>query len=262
MTHVHDSAQRTGHRLAACCLASGVLFGQQGAGTAVDDTRSALEKWVETRRILSKEQQEWQLGKEMLTDRIEVVKHEIESLRGKSGDADKSVTEADKKKADLAHENESLLQASASLQSTVVALEERTRGLLARLPDPIRERVKPLSQRIPDDAQKTRLSLGERFQNIVGILNEVDKFHREITVTSEVRKLGDGSSAEVTALYLGVSQGYYVTKKGDAAGIGSASADGFVWTPADAAAPAIAHAIAILKNEKVAEFVLLPLRIQ
>jgi len=111
----------------------------------------------------------------------------------------------------------------------------RTKRLLERLPDPVRERVKPLSQRFPEDPADTKLSLGERFQNVIGVLNEVNKFNGEVSVTSEVRALANGSSAEVTALYLGIGQAYYVNASGDAAGIGTASADGWVWTPADEA---------------------------
>lgn len=262
MTHRSSTALRPWQCLLTAGLATAALCGQQLPAAAVDDTRAALAKWVETRRIISKERQDWQLGKQMLQERIDVVQHEIESLRAKAADADRSVTEADKKQAEFRQQNEALRTASTALVGTVETLEQRLRGLLPRLPTPIRERVKLLSQRLPDDGAKTRLSLGERFQNVVGILNEVDKFQREITMASEVRQLGDGSSAEVTALYLGIAQGYYVTNKGDAAGIGRATATGFEWTPANDAAPAITQAIAILKNEKVAAFVLLPLQLQ
>jgi septal ring factor EnvC (AmiA/AmiB activator) len=246
---------------AICLLSSGAIFADMTDGD-VDKTRAALEKWVETRRIISQEKRDFELGREMLTERIELVQREIESLRGKIGEAEKSITEADKKRAELLEENEKLKEASASLSGTVIKLEARTREFLKRLPDPIRERVKPLSQRFPENPDETKLSLGERFQNIVGVLNEVNKFNREITVTSEVRKLPDGTSAEVTALYIGIGQAYYVNGKGDVAGIGTASPEGWVWTPANKAAAGIAKAIAILKNETAAAFVQLPVEIQ
>lgn len=82
------------------------------------------------------------------------------------------------------------------------------------------------------------MSLSERFLNVVGVLNEVNKFQREVTVTSEVRKLAEtGSSAEVTAVYVGIGQGYYTTANGKSAGIGNATATGWEWTPNNAAAP-------------------------
>ncbi|MDK2858289.1 MAG: hypothetical protein PWQ89_1408 [Verrucomicrobiota bacterium] len=228
----------------------------------VDSVRATLEKWVETRKVISQEQRDWALGKEMLNERIELVQQEIDSLREKIADTEKSVSEADKKRAELVDENETLKNVSDSLSETVLTLETRTKELLAGLPAPIRERVKPLSQRLPDNPEETKLSLAERFQNVIGILNEVNKFNGEITMTSEVRTLPDGSSAEVTALYVGIGQGYYATADGKAAGIGSSTPEGWVWTAANDAAPRISQAIAILKNEQAASFVQLPAEIQ
>jgi hypothetical protein len=105
------------------------------------------------------------------------------------------------------------------------------------------------------------MSLAERFQNIVGILNEVNRFNGEITVTTEVRSLPGGTSAEVTALYIGIGQGYYVGANESTAGVGSASAERWVWTPAFQEAADVAKSIAILENEEVADFVHLPVDI-
>lgn len=227
----------------------------------VDGVRAALEKWVETRKVISQEQRDWALGKEMLHERIDLVQQEIDSLKEKISDAEKSISEADKKREELVVQNEELKKASSALNGTVLALEENTQSLLKRLPDPIRERVKPLSQRIPEDVEETQLSLAERFQNIIGILNEVNKFSREITLTSEVRSLPDGTSAEVTALYVGIGQAYYTSADGKIAGTGTSSADGWVWTADNGIAADISQAIAILKNEQVAAFVQLPVEI-
>jgi hypothetical protein len=83
-----------------------------------------------------------------------------------------------------------------------------------------------------------------------------------MTVASEVRSLPDGTSAVVTALYVGLGHAYYVGVEGRIAGVGTPSPDGWVWRPANDAAPAIAEAIAILSNEKPAGFVRLPLRVE
>jgi FtsZ-binding cell division protein ZapB len=224
--------------------------------------RSALEKWVETRKVISVEQRDWKLGREMLNERIDLVQREIDSLRGKISEAQSGIGEADKKRADLVTENEKLKEASAGLAESMVALEIRTRTLLQKLPDPIRERVRPLSQRLPENAGDTKLSFAERLQNVVGILNEVNKFNREVTMTSEVRTLPDGSSAEVTALYTGIGQAYYVSADGKHAGVGTVASEGWIWSPDNDIAPQVAEAIAILKNEQVASFVQLPVEIR
>lgn len=251
--------------LLPCCALLALVAGARPdarVAEGVDDTRAALEKWVETRRIVSQERRDWALGKELLQDRIGLVQSETDSLRSKIDDARESIADADRKRADLVAENERFASTSGALTEVVTALEERTRELLPRLPEPIRERIKPLSQRLPDPAVETKASLSERFQNVVGVLNEIDKFQREITVTSEVRALPDGTSAEVTALYVGVGHGYYVGADGRTAGVGTASADGWTWSSDDAVAAEIAAAVSIFKNEEGARFVQLPVRIE
>jgi FtsZ-binding cell division protein ZapB len=232
------------------------------AGNGVDGVRAGLEKWVETRKVISQEQRDWKLGQEMLNERVDLVQREIDALKAKIGEAQQSISDADKKRAGLITDNDKLKEAAAGLAESMVALEIRTRTLLKNLPDPIRERVKPLSQRLPENTGDTKLSFSERFQNIVGILNEVNKFNREITMTSEVRTLPDGSSAEVTALYVGVGQAYYTSADGKHAGTGTSSTNGWVWTPDNRIAPQVAESIAILKNEQVAAFVQLPVEIR
>mgnify|MGYP006282916763 CR=1 FL=1 len=228
----------------------------------IENTRTALERWVETQRIISKEKRDLELAKEILNERIELMEREIESLRAKIDEAKKNIAETNKKRGELLAENDELKEASEALGDVLVSLEERTNQLLRRLPDPIRERLKPLSQRLPQKKGETKLSISERFQNVVGILNEVDKFNGEITVASEIRTLPDGASAEVTALYLGVGEGYYVGANEKIAGVGSATNEGWVWKPASEYAARIAQVIAILKNEQAASFVQLPIEIQ
>jgi hypothetical protein len=226
----------------------------------VESARVALEKWADTRRLISKERNDWVLGKELLNDRIALISREIESLRTRLQEASGSIVEADRKVAELAADEAKLKEGSAALVKLVEGFEERTKTLVKRLPDPIRERIKLLSQRLPD-AATAKLSLSERFQNVVGILNEVNKFQRDIAVLSEVRTLADGSSAEVTTVYFGLGQAYYATANGKAAGRGSATADGWGWVPVNEAAGEISRMIAVLKNEQVAAFVPVPLRV-
>lgn len=228
----------------------------------IEATRDTLEKWVETRRLLSEEKRDWALAKDMLTSRAEILRGEVTEVDGRITEAEKSITDADRKAADLVAKNDALKLASSELAAMAATLETRTKDLVKRLPDPIREKLRPLTQRLPEDPTKSELPLSTRFQNIVGIVNEVNKFNRELTVTSEVRKLADGSSAEVTAVYLGLAQGYYVGGGGKLAGVGGATENGWTWTAANEYAPQIAKVVAILKNENPAEFVPVPLGVK
>jgi chromosome segregation ATPase len=262
-----DRMARLRARLLAVVLALAPLVAAGAAAAQEPDARletarTTLEKWLETQKLIAREKAGWALDQATLQDQIALVQREIETLRGRIGDAERSIGEAEQKKAELAAQSARLQTGTAALEATVVVLEARTRELLRRLPEPIRARVQPLSQRLPEAPGAGKHGLGSRFETVVGLLNEVDKFQREITQASEVRQLADGTSAEVTAIYVGLGQAWYVGANGRVAGVGSATADGWVWTPADDAAPAIAEAIAILRNEKVARFVPLPFRIQ
>lgn len=232
------------------------------ADDQIDTTRVLIQEWVEVQRLISKEKRDWAVGKEMLNERIELVEQQIASLRTKIADAEANIADADRKRAELIVHNDKLKETSKALADIVAGLESRTRELLKRLPDPIIDRVKPLTQGLPEDPNNTTLSLGERFQYVAGILNAINKFDREISVSSEVRTLPDGTAASVTALYLGIGHGYYVNDAGTIAGIGTAGENGWEWRQANEAAQAIADAIAILQNEKVAEYVQLPARIE
>ena len=250
--------------VAAVVLAVGSVSAQSGRaeGEVLDSTRSTVAKWVETQQIISKEKKDWQLGKEVLLQRIALIENEIKSLEEKTAETRKAIGEADVTRSELASRNEQLKTAAASLYDRIGPLEQKTRGLLATLPEPLQERVAPLSQRMPDDPANTEVSLSERFQNVIGILNEVNKFNRDITVTNELRELPGGSMAEVTVVYVGLGQAYYVTSGGDGAGVGRPAAEGWEWTAANHLAPEISRTVEILKNAQPPAFVPLPVEIR
>lgn len=243
-------------------LLSAAVYGDDEKTDDIGQTQQALEKWVQTQQVISQEKKDLALSREMLNARIELVQHEIKSLQEKIQKARDSIAEADKKRAEMMAENDKLKASSASLTDTAAGLEERIRQLLKRLPDPICDRVKPLSQRLPEKDKDVKQSVSERFQNVVGILNEVDKFNRDISVFSEIRTFNDGTSVEVAALYVGLGQAFYASANGNVAGTGTATDQGWTWKEDNLSAPYIADAIAILKNEKVATFVPVPVEIQ
>ena len=246
---------------AATTLLLADVRSQQEQGQAIDATRASLEKWVEARGLLDKEGRDWLLGKETLRDRIDLWQREITSLQSRIQQARNSIAEADKKRGELAVEDERRKATEAKLLQQVAALEQRTLELLPRLPDALREQIRPVSQLLPADPAGHKQRLDERYRNVLFVLKQVHKWNREITVKSEVRALPDGSTVEVTVLYVGIGQAYYAGGNGKVAGTDTATATGWVWTPANELAADISAAIAILKNERIAAFVRLPVQI-
>ena len=226
----------------------------------IELTRDALEKWVETRRTIGVERRDWALGKDLLDSRIDVLDRELKTLADRTKEVESTLTEADRKRDALAQEAGALKDASSQLAAMAAQLETKVKGLVKRFPVPLAEKLKPLTQRLPEDSTSTTLSLAVRFQNVVGIINEANRFNREITQSSEIRKLADGSSVEVTAVYLGLAQGYYVGAGGRIAGIGRGTPEGWTWTESNDNGPAIERIVAILRNQKPAAFVPIPVK--
>ena len=251
---------------AAVLLCTGALLGQKADTTdeQLVTTREALKGWVANCKAISKEKRDLAEAEELLKSRIEVVRGRIDALKAKTAEAETGITGTDTERAKLANEYETLRSASAALDEIIVDLEARTTALLAKLPAFVRDdpMVKTLSVLFPADPAQTDKSLSVRFQNVVGVLNQLNKFAREIRVASELLTLADGRKMEVRTVYLGIAQAYYVSDKGDVAGLGRPGETGWTWVPANQAAPQIAAVIAILANEKPADYVQLPIEIK
>jgi hypothetical protein len=231
------------------------------AQVTLEEARAIRGKWIETQQIISKERKDWQQGKEILLGRLELTGQESAVLREKLAQARSSVEKAQSERSALMAENERLEAAQAQLAAAAAGLEAEVRRLYQAAPAPIQERLQPLYQRIPEDPAGTRVSSAERYQNVLGILNELNKASNEITLSYEVHELAGGKPTEVRAIYIGLAQAYYVSGKG-AAGIGRPTPAGWEWEPAPAIAREVLDALEIIQGKQSPAFVPLPVRIQ
>lgn len=236
------------------------LQADKGTAEEIGGARDLLEEWVELRRTISAERRDWLLGREVLGDRIELTKDQIASVRDQIEKAREDITETDLDLAKEVQTNEDLKEDSKVLKEIVVGLEARTLELVARVPQASLENIELLLTRIPTTPEGAEdQSLSDRFLNVVGVLNELGRFNREISVTSERRDLADGTTKEVAVVYVGLGQAYYVS--GETAGYGTVGPEGWTWTQDDTAAEAIAQAVGILTDGDLAEYVRLPLKV-
>ncbi len=234
---------------------------EPAAAPKIEETRLTLSKWIETQQIISKERNDWQQGKEILQGRIDLVGKEVSQLKDRIAQSEAAVVESQKKRDDLTAQNAQLKEVGAQLATTVTQMEAQVQKLAKLAPEGVATKLLPLLQRIPADANTTRVSAAERFQNVLGILNELNKANSEITIAYEIRQLADGSSSEVQVIYVGLAQAYYLSPRGEA-GIGKPTDNGWVWRPATDQAGAIFTALEIIQGKHPPEFVGLPISIQ
>ena len=229
----------------------------------IEATRETLTKWVETKQLISKEKSEWASGKDILEDRVRLAQAETTTVRDKLKEISTAVAEAQKKRDELAAQNDKLKATAEKSKAMVIAAEKKLRPLLPQLPEPLREKLKPIIARFPEDSEKSTASMAERLQNVLGILDQASAFNSTVASVKELRTFPDGTRAEVTTVYLGLSQAYYTNREGTLAGIGHPGPDGWMWKPDNANGKKILLAVHILEGkEKGATFIDLPVKIQ
>ncbi len=246
---------------AAFVGATGIVSASQGDTPdtgAVETALSGIDTWVELRGQIGKEEAQLAERLAFLKDRIELIRGQVADTKTETEARRGKVTESESKRAELEAESAKLKEASDALQAIIGPLEARTKELLTRMPAPLVELVQPLAQNIPDDPENTSVSLSRRFSQVVGVLSAIDKYNTDVHVTTETREIMAGTTAQVTALYLGISTAYYVNANGDKAGRGYVGADGFQWTPANDAAAEIQSAVKVLNGE-LPQFVQVPI---
>lgn len=254
----------------AFCIYAGMLAILNGTLSASEDdgvqvvesARSAIEKLVQTRQIISQEKQNWRLSKRMLENRIELVNAEMGTLRTRIEEAQTGVGDAEGNRDELAAERDKRVEAIGALESRIEGFEARTMAILSQLPESIQERMRPISKQLPkDEKAKERMSLSQRYLAVTGVLTLLDKMNREILVGPERHVLSSGAEAEVTVMYVGLGQGYYVTNDETIAAVGTVENGKWTWKDASHAAVDIARSIRMYNNTDAASFVKLPIEL-
>ena len=228
-----------------------------------DEARAHIEKWVQTRQLIAKRSADWRVERESIGQSIGLLKREIDLLKGEINKSEQVDSEADAEKKRITLGLEDLKKANQVVDAALWGMERQALALMARFPEPLKDRTSNVRSRIPLKKEDLRgRSAAERMQNVVAMLNEADRFNSAITLAIEVRKDADGKDRQVQALYLGLGQAYYADQGGTFAGTGWGGAEGWDWTVNAALGPAIRKVIDIYENERGAEFVPVPVYIQ
>jgi hypothetical protein len=228
------------------------------AETPLAETRSTLEKWVETRQLISKTRGDWQSDKELIEQTIQLFERESKTVEDQMAKLGTNTVQVEKERA----------QAEALLKSSTESLDQMKRfaadfegklaALTPQLPAPLQEILKPLIARLPASGAATKMPATEQLQVLAGILNEMDKFNSGINLFSEKRNNENGEEVAVETVYVGLGAAYFVNESGDFAGTGTPAATGWEWAVKNDLAGRVRQIIRIYRNEQPARFVSLP----
>lgn len=227
----------------------------------IQSTREALSKWVEIRQLITRTRADWENDRELLRQTLAMFEKELRLVEEQSGSADRALAQVERERGEQLAAKEALQEAATRLSSLLAPLEKRILALSQTLPAPLRERIAPLLERIPENSEATQFSGAERTQTVVGLLSEIEKFNGAITVSSEIQKNARGEEVQVKTLYLGLAQAYWVDKQGRA-GVGIPGPQGWEWKEEPGLAEKINHAMAMYESAQTAAFVSLPVTLK
>jgi hypothetical protein len=241
-----------------CCATALIAARAFAAETRLAEARSSLEKWVETRQLISKAKSDWQSDKETIQQTIQLFERELKVAQDQMSKVSTNSAQVDRERAEAEASQKLSKESLERAKAFATGFETELTKIVPRLPVPLQDILKPMLNRLPTDPATTKMSVAERMQVVIGILNELDKFNNGVAIFSEKRKNEKGEELSVETVYVGLGAAYFVSDAGDFAGVGTAGPGGWEWTIRPDVGASVREVIRIYKNERPARFVPLP----
>lgn len=192
----------------------------------IDQAREKIQKWVETRQVISKERADWTTQKDYLLSSKALLEEGLVGIEDKLDELASKESAADTERSKLNEEKQALEAATGSVKEKIGTLEVQLLGIIKYFPDVFRTQIEPLIRRIPEDPTKTRMTISERLMNIVGIVQQANKFNSTPQLYPETVAVG-GEEIQVDVLYWGMGIAFFVDQKNEYAGYKYPTADGW-----------------------------------
>jgi len=214
-------------------VAAPLLLAEGDAFAEVGDFKAKMEQWVETRQLVSEERTEWQADRETLRATRDLLKQRRAALQTEIAELEGSSTTADDERRELMLERGEYQRSAALLADEIRGMEEKVLALAPRLPEPLQQKLEPLLVQIPENPETTKVQLGPRLLNVLGVLSQSEKFNSTATFVGETRPVEGGQKVSVRTLYWGLGEAIYVDRQGRLAGTGRPGPDGWIFTSND-----------------------------
>lgn len=229
----------------------------------VSSFRTKTEKWIETEQLISQEKNDWAVEQETLRATRDLLKQQKQALEAEIAELEASTTTADDERRDLLLQRAEYLRAGRALEERIRTMEEQVLVVAPQLPEPLQKKLEPLLVQIPADPETTKLQLGQRLMNVLGVLAQAEKWNGTATFVGETRAVKGDRKVAIRTLYWGLGQAFYVDAQGETAGIGRPGPEGWVFSEAPELAGETKQLLDIYEgNVDTIEFVPLPVEVQ
>jgi hypothetical protein len=235
---------------------------QAVVSTPLDEAVSVLEQWVETERLISQAQAEWEANRAAMENLIEVYGHEIAALEEIIAAAEQDTSAAEARRAELTGQDSAVKEIETAVAAGLVEAEKAIKQLRPLLPQPLQEELGPLFSTLPQNPEDSRMAIGQRVQPIVAILTQIQKFNQVVTVVEGFREFEEGRTVQTEKVHLGLGAAFYVDQANEHAGFAVLGPEGWEWQDDSSLIPAVRSLVNIYRGMQQARYVELPVDIQ
>ncbi len=231
-------------------------------GSPLQETVDLLGQWVETERLISRTQAEWEMNRASMQNLIEVYQQEIEALDALIAAAEQDTSAAERRRAELLQQDEGIREIETRVVAALVEAEKQLRDLHRFLPPPLQEELRPLFNMIPADPAASRVAIAQRVQPIVAILTQIQRFNQVVTLVEDYREFEAGRTVQTETAWFGLGAAFYVDSANEHAGFALLGDNGWTWQDEPSLVPQVREFINIYRGTKQANHIKLPVTIR
>lgn len=241
------------------------------AGISKANTDELMQQWIKLESQKGKLQTEWAERKAELERRQQLLVAEQNSLQEVLSQTAESSSDTDQRRKTLLTDQQRLEQEQALMAEQVNKAIASLQSIQFRLPPPLASEVDSKMKSFQSD-----LSASEKLERLLSIYKLMNEFDQRVAInkaTIELPVSGQEAtrSIRVTQVYLGLTQGWYLSEDASEYGYGRATALGWKWWSNQEAESELGQEldpqeiktlISIMDNPALADLVSLPVKLE
>ncbi len=171
----------------------------------------------------------WQERKQQIHHQVRLLETEKKSLNELLSQTSQNTDKVNQRRKELVAQQDKLEQEQDQRAAQLAAAADTLTVLLERMPPPIQDQWRDQLDILHRDGP----TLNEKIERALKLARTAEQFQNRIAIHKTIMALptsrGEKASVQVTQIYLGLSQGLYVSTDGAYYGRGQSSPAGWAW---------------------------------
>lgn len=186
-------------------------------------------QWTQIERQKSQISNSWVVRKQVLEQQLQLLEDEELALKALLENSGEQQNTVESKRTDLLKSQESMEASQALMEQGLARALITIRNLHIQLPPPLKESWDQTIGRLEIEGATG----SERLEEALELLSQLQEFDSRVAVYQVRMTFDNNQEVQVDQIYLGISQGWYVSAKGDYFGYGHATPEGWQWQHKD-----------------------------